>query len=138
MCSYLCCIVPGITAMTWVSAVAACPTAVEVSSATNVSNVSGCPYCCCLPCCCVLPPVAGVLISSHKDFSLGRCFYIWLLISSHCSWKLYKLSINLFITNFSYQKFLFTYHINILFQFLLNFKTFRCFLEYYLIQMVNM
>ncbi len=29
---------------------------------------------------------AWVLISSRKDFSLGRCFYIWVFISSHC-WK---------------------------------------------------
>jgi hypothetical protein len=98
MCSYWCCIVPGIPAMTWVSAVAAYPTAVEVSSATNVSNVSGgpycCwrPYCCCLPCCCVLPPVAGVLISSHKDFSLRRCFYIWPFISSHYFKNMFKYS----------------------------------------------
>jgi hypothetical protein len=30
---------------------------------------------------------AGILISSHKDFSFGMCFYIWFFISSLCSYK---------------------------------------------------
>ncbi len=69
MCSYRCCFVPGVPARdTRVSAVAAYPTAVEVSSTTNVSNVPGGPcccwhsYCCWLPCCFVLPAFFASLL----------------------------------------------------------------------------
>ncbi len=57
--------VPGVPAMARVSAIAAFPAAVEVSSDTDVYNVPGGPcycwrlFCCWLPCCCCLLAVVG-------------------------------------------------------------------------------
>jgi hypothetical protein len=70
---------------------------------------------------------ACALISSHKDFSLERSFYIWFFISSHCSKNNLNITIYLFNKNFFYQKFLFTHHINILFPTLIIFQHFQVF-----------
>jgi hypothetical protein len=70
-----------------------------------------------------IPPC--VFISSHGDFSLGKIFYTWSLISSHFSIKYLNIIIYPFRQTFWSQKLHFSHHKNLFLSFLVNFHQFQ-------------
>jgi len=68
-----------------------------------------------------------VFISSHGDFSLGKIFYTWFLISSHFSIKYLNIIIYPFRQTFWSQRLHFSYHKNLFFHSGLIFISFRHF-----------